>query len=386
MKKILFIVGTLNLGGIERLTKDIAIALKRTGDWEPAICCILAREGPFMADVEAEGIQVFQCPLSSSGVIPFFLRLSRIVREFRPNLVHSHVSFSIPWQVLGIKLAGVNKIIFTQHNDYQYWKKHFLARLRIIFYFWMSWPFISAYTAVSQCVQQSIASLVVRPTSDFLVIYNPVDTSVFQPRPDMRAAIRRSIGVDKDKFVVGTVARFSEQKGHRFLVQAAALLVKEHPEFHFILIGDGPLRQSIEVQVHQAGLADKFTFLGAVIDVHNYYSGFDVFALPSLWEGFPIVLVEAMSCALPIVATNVGGVAEAINDDCGLLITPGDLNHLVDALRKLKHQPGDAHRLGKAARENVVERFSLESILMQYINLYAHTLYGDLSNEGYDFK
>lgn len=378
-KKVLFLVGSLGLGGIERLTRDLSIALKKTGCWEPAVCCLLARSGPFLVELEAAGIPVLECRLEPNNFLTFSKRLGNIVRQNNPDLVHSHVDFSMPWQVLGARLGGVRKIVFTQHNDYQFWKHHLAARLRIRLYFWVSWPFISAYTAVSKGVQRSVAHLALRSESDFPVIYNPVDTLAFRPDAERRAAARMAMGVGDEQFVIGNVARFAEQKGHSILVQSAQEVVRARPKTHFVLVGDGILRPLIEAQVKEAGLVKYFSFLGQRMDMKDLYPGFDAFVLPSLWEGFPLSMIEAMSCGLPVVATSVGGVGEALNDETGLLIPPADTHALTEALITLQSQPELSKALGDTARQSVLARFSLDNIVEQYIKLYKTVLMGQRS-------
>jgi glycosyltransferase involved in cell wall biosynthesis len=373
-KKILFLTGSLELGGIERLTKDLSIALKQTGEWDPGVCCLIRREGQFISDLEREGIPVYECRLEHNNMFSFPVRLSHIICNFSPDLVHSHVDFSIPWQIFGARIGGVKKIVFTQHNEYQNWEGHFWSRIRIFFYFWISWPFISAYTAVSRSVQHSVANLARRDDSDFLVINNPVDVTTFQPNLEKRAIARSAMGVGDYQFVIGNVARFAEQKGHSYLVQAAQIITPLMPECHFVLIGDGPTRELINTQVIEAGLENYFTFLGRRTNIQTLLLGFDVFVLPSVREGFPISLIEAMSCGLPVVASNIGGIVEAVGDEKGSLFPPTDYHALAEVLLKLQSQPLLAKALGQESRMRILNNYSMDAILSQYLQLYKRIL------------
>jgi glycosyltransferase involved in cell wall biosynthesis len=369
-KKILFLVGSLKLGGIERLVRDSSIYLKETGKWDPAVCCLLSKEGEFLNDLERAEIPIFECQIAHHNLGSFPFRLNRIVREFNPEIVHSHVDFSMPWQVLGIRLGGGKKIIFTQHSDYQYWRTHFLSSIRIRLYFIFCWRFITAYTAVSKCVQRSVAKLSGHPDSDFFVIHNPVNTEQFMPDDKVRLRARSIMQIDDSEFLIGTVGRIAEPKGHSYLIDAAAIIMKSIPNIRFVIIGDGPLQEKIESQIRDAKLMNQFKLLGKRSDVQLLLPGLDVFVLPSIREGFPISLLEAMSCGIPVIASNVGGTSEAIKDDNGILVPPADPQVLAEKIQQLILDPKLAISLGKKARQYVVNNFNLDSIMQQYEELY----------------
>ena len=214
-----------------------------------------------------------------------------------------------------------------------------------------------------------------RPESEFQVVYNSVDVSVFQPAPQRRQRARAEMGISPGKYVIGTVASLSEQKGHHYLLEAARLIARMQQDVHFVLIGDGPLRKRLQEQVWNANLGQIVTFLGRRSNVNDLYPGFDCFVLPSLWEGFPLVVVEAMACGLPIVATSVGGVPEALcNDLWGMLVPPGDPRALVEAIVAMKSDPDKAKSIAENGRARAVECFSLDAILRQYIAIYEKIL------------
>lgn len=374
LKKILFLTGSLELGGIERLTRDLSISLKHTGEWEPAVCCLIRKTGSFLEDLEKESIPVFECSLTRQNMLSFPKRLCKVVKAYAPAIVHSHVDYSIPWQIMGIRKAGVKRIIYTQHSDYQNWKKDYWSRLRIFLYLRLSWPFISAYTAVSKGVQKSVASLAHKKADHFQVIYNPVDVSIFSPDSNKRASARAVIGVGDNQYVIGHVGRFAEAKGHTYLVQAAKIVTKDMPDVIFVLIGDGPLRGLIEHQIEAADLRDHFVLLGRREDVHDLLLGFDQFVMPSLREGLGIALIEALSSGIPSIATTIGGIPEVLENNCGLLIPPADHLALAASIKTLHDQPDLAKKYALAGAEQVIKKFSLSTILPQYIKLYEEVI------------
>lgn len=376
-KKLLMITGSLELGGIERLVRDLSLALTKSGDWDVSVCCLIGRKGAFVNDLEEMGVKVFECPLNKNNIYSFPLRFSKLIKMVKPDLIHSHVNFSIFWQVLGMKLGGVSRIVFTQHNEYPSWKKTIFSRVRIWAYFLVTWHWISAYTTVSDGVRKNISSLSKRSVDDFQVIYNPVDLSTFFPDLTLREKARSEWQINKDQFVIGNVARFAEQKGHIYLIQAAKIVLEKCPGCRFVLVGDGPLRQEIETQIHQLGLDDSFLILGHRNDINSLLNGFDVFTLPSLREGFPISLLEAMACSLPIVATNLSGIQEALQAGSGLVVPCRDPGALAQAILTLREKPELANSLSKNALEHVIQNFSLKEICNKYIALYGTVMFSE---------
>jgi glycosyltransferase involved in cell wall biosynthesis len=373
-KRILYVVGTLGLGGIERLTTDLSLALLCGEEWEPVICCLIGKQGHFVEILEAQGVRIEVCALTRRNIITFPLRFARLLQRLQPDIVHSHVNHSMPWQVLGARLAGVRRIIFTQHNEYQNWYADRIAHLRIQSYFALLLPFIFRYTTVSKAVRTHLATMVRKPIESFDVVYNPVSTDRFQRKESIRAKVRRELGVTDTIFLVGSVARFAEQKAHFCMLEAAKHVNQIDPSVRFVFVGDGPLRSLIEKKARDLELENQVLLLGQRADIHEIYSALDAFILPSLWEGFPIALVEAMSSGLPIIASDLGGIAEALGEQAGIRIPPGDSKSLARAILNLRANPTRASQLGKLARQRAVNHFSLPVIVEQYLQLYESAL------------
>ena len=184
---------------------------------------------------------------------------------------------------------------------------------------------------------------------------------------------RAELGFAKDDFIVGTVARLTVQKGHTYLIDAAPQIVEKFPKVKFVFVGDGPLRDQLEQKVASLNLKDHFHFLGFREDVTEIVNTFDIFTLPSLFEGLPNVILEAMACARPIVATAVDGTPEAIIDnESGLLVPPENPDVLVESLTQLLSNEELRHKLAKNARKRVEDDFSNEQQLKKFNELYEY--------------
>jgi glycosyltransferase involved in cell wall biosynthesis len=383
--RILYVVDTLRLGGIERQATDLCIALKKTAKWEPSVCCVLAKDGPFLDVLQKHGIPVYECKLNRSNLASFPFRFSRLIKNLRTQIVHSHVDSSIPWQVFGSILGSSKGIIFTQHNDGQAWNHKKSARLRMKLYYRLCRPFIHRYTTVSMQTRNNFAGMLNVPENEFEVIYNTVDTAAFNPAPQMRDHARSILGVSSSKYVIGTVGRLSRQKGHIYLVEAAKELTRVDSNVHFVFIGDGPQRSTLETRIRESGLTQFFTLAGGREDVHNFYPAFDCVALPSLSEGFGIALVEAMACGIPIIASNVGGITEVLdNGKCGLLVPSADSESLQKSILKLKENHEISDRLVSNGLARVQECFAAEIGYRRYEKIYKDLLKAKYRETGTD--
>ncbi len=160
-----------------------------------------------------------------------------------------------------------------------------------------------------------------------------------------------SSGSHPDEFAAGTVTRLHESKGNSYLVDAARLVINDRPRAKFFIVGEGPLREPLEQQARALGLGDRFVFAGFARDVARVVSAFDVSVFPSLWEGTPLTVFEALAMGQPIVATDADGLLDVLTDDHDALIVPKrNSEALARAIVRLMDEPETRARLGAAAR------------------------------------
>lgn len=209
----------------------------------------------------------------------------------------------------------------------------------------------------------------------FVSFHKGIDTDEYAPSGD------RSRG---DTLRVGTAALLTPRKGIEHFVDAAATIAARRDDVSFAVAGDTvresdrSYRRALEQRVEDAGLADRFEFLGWVEDMPDYYDSLDVFVLPSSNEGIPGAVREAMATEVPTVATAVGGTPDVIDHgETGLLVEPEDADALAGAIERLLDDPGARDRLGRAGRERIVRRFSLEQYVQRYESLFAALGGGD---------
>jgi glycosyltransferase involved in cell wall biosynthesis len=207
------------------------------------------------------------------------------------------------------------------------------------------------------------------PRRKVLVIPYGVNLKLY--RPGRNLELRKKIGLPVEARVVGVVARLHPQKGHRYLIEAAQTIVRAHPKVRFVLVGDGELRGELEQMVLQSNLAEHFLFLGFRDDVRDLLQIFDLFVLPSLYEGLPNVILEAMASGLPVVATSVDGTKELIVDnETGFLVPPKDSAALAEKIGLLLADKERSAIFGLKGRQRVEAHYSLELEVKSFQNLY----------------
>jgi glycosyltransferase involved in cell wall biosynthesis len=213
-------------------------------------------------------------------------------------------------------------------------------------------------TDIAIAVSQSTADFVIRarriPPAKVKVVYLGVPLEEFsRPRPpeEIQAA-RAELGIAPDDVAIGTVTRLHDSKGNSFLVDAARLVVNERPHARFFVVGEGPLRESLEQQARALGLGDRFSFAGFAKDVPRVVSAFDISVFPSLWEGTPLTVFEALAMGKAIVATDADGLVDVLTSEHDAIIVPKrDARALANGLIRVIDEPDTRDRLRAAAAE-----------------------------------
>jgi len=223
-------------------------------------------------------------------------------------------------------------------------------------------------------IEQQVQIGVAKPDK-FTAIYNAVDLKRFINVDVPILKKKKELGLSPECPVVGTVARLSSEKGHRYLLEAAAMVCEAFPSVQFLLIGDGILRKDLEKQAIELGISENVVFLGLRKDVPEILPVIDLFVLPSLYEGFGIVLVEAMAAGKPVVATRVGGIPEVVVDGkTGILAPPKEPKRIAEAIITLLQDKAQAQKMGQAGHKRAIEHFGLEAMMNKIHHLYEELL------------
>jgi sugar transferase (PEP-CTERM/EpsH1 system associated) len=366
--RIVHVIGTLAHAGLEQGVLKIAAGLDPTR-FEQTICTIWSLDYmPARPDIRL-------IPLNRSAKKPGFITrdlLSLFVRE-RPHIVHSRNWTSIE-AVLAARLARIPVIVHSEHG------RDILPLtsepLRRRLFRRACYRMADRVFAVSQELKREFISALGVPQDSFRVIYNGVDTRLFSPSTEKRHVQRRNLGISENTVVVGCVARLDLVKDHITLLRAAEIAVNQGSDLLVVLVGDGPQRGPLEQELRaMPALRNRVIFAGRTFDVAQWLHGFDVFALPSLFEGTSNTLLEAMATGLPVVATRVGGNVELFEENkSGLLFEVGDFQGLASQLTRLAASLELRQHLGAAARKHVEEHFPLERMINDYGEMYEELI------------
>jgi sugar transferase (PEP-CTERM/EpsH1 system associated) len=362
--RVLHVISYMGRGGAEMGILKLVAGL---GDWfEQRICTTRGFDADFVRSSFSEEKMYVAGSPDLKLQFPLF-RLARIMRQYRPHLVHSRNWGAIE-AVAAAKLAGVPVVIHSEHG-YEMDMFAGLPMRRRLFRR-AAYVMTDAIFAVTRELRDFHARQAwIRPER-MGVLYNGVDTQRFSPSKETRIAMRKELSLPEESFVIGTVGRLVPIKDQQTLLKAAALLSRSGIDARVLLVGSGPERERLQGQAAGA-LEGRVCFAGDSSRVPEMLNAMDVFVLPSLNEGMSNTLLEAMACGLPVLAANVGGNPEIIeNNLSGCLFTPGDVEWLASKLKHLARDPALVHQLGTAARNRAIESFSLSRMLETYRRFY----------------
>ena len=295
------------------------------------------------------------------------LAVKRCISKHRIALIHTHGYKSDLYGIAAARAARV-PVVATCHN----WTE---ANLPLRLYSIIDRVILHKarhIAAVSEQVREQLVQFAI-PRARITVIPNGIATEPFK---DARPALRDEFNLGA-RTVIGAVGRLSPEKGHKFLLQAAQQLKAKFAEIAVLFVGTGPEQGLLESLTRELGLTDRVFFAGYRDTMPDVYASIDILAMPSLKEGFPLVLLEAMAAALPVVATNVGDVRKiVVPGESGLLVEPRNPEALCDALGRLIADGGLRRRLAVSAHRHVAEHFSAASMAQKYLDVYAGALRG----------
>jgi glycosyltransferase involved in cell wall biosynthesis len=388
--RILFVVNGFAIGGGELKLLELVAELKRrySGRYRMVVAAV-GQGGPLEKQFEKVADKMVVYSKKHKYDVSQVWRLYRLILNERVNIVQTTLFYADVIGTLAARLAGVKNIISWEANTERGKSSRRKKNLKNI----ISWetntqPYgtkhMTAYRLaakgfrISVSVSNAIRKQVmedrhVSPVKTRTVHYG-VDVNRFHPVSG--EPFRKSLGIPMQCVVFGTIARLSEPKGHHYLIQAVPAVVRRFPNIRFVFAGDGPLRKSLESQTKALGIESYVQFLGFRTDVVELMAAFDAFVLPSLYEGLPNAVLEAMACGKPVVATAVDGTPEiVVHGETGLLVPAKDPDALAEAILRIAGNPHFRRWMGSLARRRIVLEHGLDDQVDAF-----HALYQELFN------
>lgn len=377
---ILHIITNLATGGAELMLERLVLHQSREGRYLHKVISLrtLGQVGPRL---RAAGIDVEEMGMTSPiGFASGFVRLVRRIRQVRPDVIQTWMYHADLIGGLAARLAGHRRIIWGIRimdvsaalgvSRSLIWSRWISARLsRIV-------PQRIVYVAESA---RKVHEPFGYSAEKSVVIPNGYVMPALGHVAEARRRMRAELGLGEGAILIGSAGRFSPQKGYRGFVEAAAVTARRFPNAQFLIFGRDITWENEELAgwIAEAGLRDRFHLLGERRNVIDWLAALDVFALFSLGEGFPNIVAEAMSAAVPCIVTDVGDAALLVGDS-GMVIRSQDLKGLTDGLESLiAAGESERRRLGEAARLRVETLFSLSAVADRYGKLYEEVLGGD---------
>ena len=356
---ILFVITGLGMGGAENLVVNLADKYSEQGH-QVAIVYLLGEAIVIPVD---KNIQLYPLDMNSyRDVISAYIKLRRVILDFQPDVVHSHMIHANLLSRIVRLSTHIANLVCTAHNTNEGGKLRMLA-------YRVTDHLANVSTNVSGEAVARFIEMKATTTGRMLSVPNGIDTVKFKFDLNKRLYYRNEFK-DGDKKVIIAVGRFNKQKDYPNLFNAVAILAEKRSDFCVKIVGDGPLRDDLVQLTRELNIERCIQFLGISRDISGLMSASDIFVLSSAFEGFGLVVAEAMACARAIVATDCGGVSEVVGT-AGLLVEVGDSTALANALiSQLNKSNKELADLGYQARERIVNNFSLDNTAKEYMKLF----------------
>lgn len=366
--RIVYIIDTLRSGGAERHLVRLVEGMNRVGRWDVSVYC-LQRTGQFVRSMEEMGVEVAgpeegwsRSPLAIGKAV---LNLRSYLRRKEPTIAHCYLPTAGLLGALAARLAGVSHVVTTRR-----WVHGYLGR-RLLEYRMVaavmdrlsSHVIAVCETARLQAIDEGT------PEGKITTVYNAIRPSDFR--------VTRK-GTFAGYPIFGAVGELHTRKGHCCLIEAVPYVLERFPSALFLIVGEGPEELRLRDLAARLGVSDHVEFLGKRNDIAHLLSEFDIFVLPSMLEGMPNVVLEAMAAGVPVVGTSVGGVPELVQHrETGLLVEPGSSQALAAALMELAQDEALQQTLSRSAEEVVASRFSVQRELEETEAMYLGLLSPD---------
>ena len=337
-------------------------------------------EGSLIEEIQSQKIPLTILPnlLREASPIQDLIALRKIakfIRQGNYSIVHTHSSKAGILGRIAARIAGTPIIIHTIHgwsfHDYM----HPLPRQVYIRLEKWAATFTDTLIAVTKSDIAKGLQSGIGATNKYRLVRSAIPLREFDPMKVDRRAVRGELSIPDDAIVIGNIGRFTVQKNPLDWIRIAGAISQSYPQVYFLLVGDGPLRPEVQSLACQLGISSRTIMTGIRRDVPRLLAAMDIFLITSLWEGLPRVIPQAMAMGLPVVANQVDGVAEAIqNGQFGFLCPPGDILSSQQFCQRLIENPEERLEIARRGQAFANQEFSLNHMIEQIEIIYQEQL------------
>lgn len=358
--KIMYVITGLGLGGAEKVVTSLAEEMANQGNK----VLLVYMTGDALVRPSNPSVELVKLEVCSLWDLPaFFAGFRKLHTRFDPDVIHTHLVHANILVRLSRIITPIRRLVTTAHN------RNEEGRFRMTAYRLTNWLADISTNVSSEAVRAFETQKAVR-VGGMLAVYNGISLYQFKKSLSGMSGIRSVLELAKDTKLIVAVGRLSEPKDYPNLLNAVARIGDKNCDWHLAVAGEGPLRNELAILTQKLGLDERVSFLGARNDIPDLLSAADLFVLSSAWEGFPMVVGEAMACECVVVATDCGGVREFLGDS-EFLVRPKSSEALAAAIDKaLKLSPDQRANYGRSARKRVQELYSLDATVDKWLAIY----------------
>lgn len=357
--KILHVETGRHLWGGAQQVLYLVRGLGRLGIANVLVCT----DGSAVSDNAPTDCSVVALPMAGDLDLAFIGRLKAVLKAEQPDLVHVHSRRGAdPLAAIAARLSGVPAIVSRRVDNAE---NRWLARLKYRLY--------RKVIVVADGIREVLLAEGV-PGDHLRLVHSGVDQRRFRPDPD-RGWLAADLGIAEGTIVIAMVAQYIHRKGHRIMLDALPAVLEKHPDLQVLCCGSGAGQEALAAQVEERGLAEQVRLLGFRDDLEKILPCCAMALHPALTEGICGAALQAQSCGVPVIASRVGGLPEAVAEDIsGLLVSPGDVEQLSRAIRRLLDDEELRQRLGAAGPGYVADRFSISAMVQGNLEVYREVL------------
>ena len=372
--RVVHLIKVTRISGAERHLLLLLAGLIQRGV-DARLVILVERDKPMddmLAEARNREIPVSRLVIRRDYDIALLWRLRARLRDHKPDLVHTHLVHADLYGYFAARAAGITRVISSRHNDDQFRYRPRWRRINR-----RLWRWYAGGIAISDSIRQFAIKIEGAPVEKITVVHYGID---FEWLGDdeidaVRRQLRSDLGLDSDALLLGMVCRLVEQKGIPYALEAMRRLRAQFPRAHLIIAGDGEMADELRRLASALGIADRTHWLGWRGDAADLMAAFDLLLVPSLWEGFGLVLLEAMARRVPVIASRVGAISEVIvHGETGILVEPRDVPALAGAMARLLDDRALRKYMGLLGAARLEERFSIARMVAGTIAVYERVL------------